>query len=298
MILEKSNDLSVLNKFEDNNRPTISAVINTLNEEKNISFVLRSVKSWVDEIILVDMHSEDKTVEIAEGFGAEIYYYERTISFEKARAYAVSKATKDWIVMIDADELIPFNLSKRLIDIATKDEADIVSIPRINYLLGTRILHTGWDPEQDRQMRFFKNGFLEIEIKLHHVNIPKYGARVVFLPYKEDEAIVHFNYTNSFHFIEKLNKYTTLHAHQMHEQGVKSNTTAALLGMIDGFMHRYYRNNGYLDGWRGLYLSLFMGFYNLAIQAKLNELETIGEEENIKEIYIKRAESLLKEYES
>lgn len=278
-------------------RPTISAVINTLNEEKNISLVLRSVKQWVDEIILVDMHSDDRTVEIAREFGAKIYYYERTISFEKARAYAVSKATKDWIVMVDADELIPYNLSKRLLEIAIKDEADVVSIPRINFLLGVQIMHTGWNPEQDRQMRFFKNGFLEIEIRLHCQNKPKPGARMFFLPYKEDESMIHFNYVNSFHFIEKLNKYTTLHAEQIREQGGKSNATVALLDMIEGFMSRYYHNQGYLDGWRGLYLSLFMGFYNLAIQAKLAELETVGGEEDIRTTYNKRAESILKEYE-
>jgi glycosyltransferase involved in cell wall biosynthesis len=82
-------------------------VINTLNEERRLPYALRSVQDWVDEIVVVDMHSDDKTVEIAEAFGARIFTHERVGYADPARAFAFARATGDWILILDADELVP-----------------------------------------------------------------------------------------------------------------------------------------------------------------------------------------------
>ena len=91
----------------------ISAVINTLNEESNIAFCLETLK-WCDEIIVVDMQSEDRTVEIAANFTDKIYNFERVGYVEPARKFAVEQATGDWILLIDADELVPKQLADKL----------------------------------------------------------------------------------------------------------------------------------------------------------------------------------------
>lgn len=78
----------------------VSVVINTLNEEKNIAFAIRSVSGFADEIVVVDMHSDDNTCKIAESFGAKVFAYERTNYVEPARNYAISKATGDWILFL------------------------------------------------------------------------------------------------------------------------------------------------------------------------------------------------------
>ena len=85
----------------------ISVVINTLNEERRLPYALRSVQDWVDEIVVVDTHSDDKTVEIAEEFGARIFTHERVGYADPARAFAFARATGDWILILDADELVP-----------------------------------------------------------------------------------------------------------------------------------------------------------------------------------------------
>ena len=82
----------------------ISTVINTYNEEKNIGRCLESVKDFSGEIILVDMHSTDRTVEIAKKFKVKIFFHDYTRFVEPARNFALSKATGDWIFLIDADE--------------------------------------------------------------------------------------------------------------------------------------------------------------------------------------------------
>jgi glycosyltransferase involved in cell wall biosynthesis len=86
-------------------RPRISAVFNTFNEEKRLRFALRSVKPWVDEIVVVDMHSSDATRTIAENFGAKVFLHEPLGYADPARAFAVAQATGDWILMLDADRL-------------------------------------------------------------------------------------------------------------------------------------------------------------------------------------------------
>ena len=93
----------------------ISVVINTLNEEKNLAYTLRSVQSWASEIIVVDMHSTDKTVEIAKTHGAKVFYHEPTGFVEPAQEFAVAQASHAWILLLDADEVVPKPLSERLL---------------------------------------------------------------------------------------------------------------------------------------------------------------------------------------
>ena len=137
-------------------RPKISVVINTLNEERNLGFALLSVYRWVDEIVVVDMHSDDRTVEIARQYNAKVYLHPRMNFADPVRHFAVGKASGDWILILDADEMVPKPLSEQLIEFSTEDRADIFMIPFINYLLGAPLQHTGWRECEDRHLRFFK----------------------------------------------------------------------------------------------------------------------------------------------
>ncbi len=87
----------------------ISVLINTFNEERNIKNCLESV-SWADEIIIVDMYSDDKTVDIAKNYTDKIYYFERMGYADPARQFALKKATHEWVLIVDADEMVPLEL--------------------------------------------------------------------------------------------------------------------------------------------------------------------------------------------
>src|SRR5258707_246669 len=145
------NDDDFVNPRHDRSQCTryVPLFIHTLNEERNIASALRSVVSWVDEIIVVDMYSDDSTVEIARAFGAKIFLHEKTGFVEPARNFAQEKATGDWIIALDADEIIPPELSRELMKIAEDNRADICYVPRLNYFGGFPLLHSGWGPEQD-----------------------------------------------------------------------------------------------------------------------------------------------------
>ncbi len=278
-------------------QPRISVVINTLNEERNLPYCLRSVRPWADEIVVVDMHSADRTVAIAKEFGAHVFSHEPLGYADPARAFAVSKATGDWILILDADELVPAPLSRKLRAIADAGSADVVNIPRLNYLIGAPMMHTGWGPEQDRQPRFFRQGMLRFENTVHDFITPVPGARLVPLTYASGMALVHFNYLDIAQFIEKLNRYTDVEARQIVAYGWRLFPLRALAHGVLTFVGRYVRPAGYRDGWRGVYLALFMSFYRVISYAKATQYSKVGSREAIIEQYRQEAERVLGEYD-
>lgn len=274
--------------------PCISVVVNTLNEEKNLPGALRSVRAWADEIVVVDMHSRDRTVDIARQFGAKVFFHEAP---GLPREFAVAQASYDWIMVLDADELVPLALGRELRNIAKSGDADVVVLPRENYLLGAPMSHTGWGPSQDGQARFFRKGKVLTSLIVHRELLPAPGARVLKLPYNGSNAIVHFNYLDAAHFLEKLNRYTSVEARQARERGERVTPWRALVWSAREFQARFIKSRGYRDGWRGFYLSCFMAFYRLATCAKLEELEKVGPRESVEARYRQEAESVLSQYE-
>jgi len=121
---------------------SVSVLIHTLNEERNIRNCLETV-IWAEEIIVVDMYSDDKTVEIAREYTDKIFYFERVGYADPARKFALERATKPWILVVDADELVPRRLYEELKNIIEKDLADVVYIPRNNYFFGEILKGTG-----------------------------------------------------------------------------------------------------------------------------------------------------------
>ncbi|MCL5073580.1 MAG: glycosyltransferase family 2 protein [Actinobacteria bacterium] len=277
-------------------KPFISVVINTFNEENNLLYTLLSVKSWVDEIVVVDMYSDDKTVEIALKNGAKVFFHERAGFVEPARSYSIAQSHGEWVLILDADELVSQPLSLKLLEIARNDTADVVTIPRLNYFIGEPLMHTGWGPEQDKHARFFKRGFMQNSERIHDAMKPLQEARISNLSYETGYAIVHFNYFNITHFIEKLNRYTTIESVQAFNRGERTNSFKSIILSIKEFLSRYIKRGGYRDGWRGFYLALIMVFYKISVSAKLKELEAVGDRNIIELLYRKEAQLIIDEY--
>jgi len=111
---------------------SISACIIVKNEEKLLPDCLESIKDWVDEIILVDTGSTDKTKEIAEKYGAKIFDMEWRDDFSAARNFAISKATQEWIFTIDADEIVSSGSGERLKELLPDIEEDTIAVDVFN----------------------------------------------------------------------------------------------------------------------------------------------------------------------
>jgi glycosyltransferase involved in cell wall biosynthesis len=271
--------------------------MNTLNEERRLPFALRSVRSWADEIIVVDMHSSDATREIASSFGARVFLHEPLGYADPARAYAIAQATGDWILLLDADELVPLPLSTRLLEVVRSDEADVVVLPWLNYLLGAPLRRTGWGPTQDRHERFFRRGSVATPPEIHGFLEIQPGARVMRLPYMEGLAVVHFNYLDVRHFLEKLNRYTDIESERVRTDAKAGSVPRAGLRALREFWRRYVRLQGYRDGWRGFYLSAMMATYKLAAAAKVREWQVNGDRRAVEASYEAEAEKVAAAYE-
>lgn len=267
----------------------ISVVINTRNEENNISYCLESV-AWCDEIIVVDMESEDSTVAIARRYTDKIFTHEKVLAFDIARKFAVDQATGEWILLVDADELVPKTLAKRLREIAVNDEADAVQIPFKNYLLGRWNRYTGWWP--DYHCRFFKRSVMDFSEHVHAYQHLNDSARKLYCPAEERYAIHHFAYTDVRQFIEKLNRYTTIEAHHLRDEKRPFRYAKVFSAGLGEFYNRYFRCRGYKDGARGLFVSLMMGMYRMISYVKLWELYE-NEVEAVSDTYVRLKKELL-----
>jgi len=274
----------------------ISVVMNTLNAQEWLEFSLRSVRSWVDEIVVVDMHSEDRTVEIALSHGARVLTHERSGYVEPARAFAVGQATGPWVLILDADELVPAPLSRTLCEIVAADQHQAARISRLNYFFGSPMRYAGWGLTTERHLRFFKRGAVEFSDRIHEPTRPSPGTTVADLPARAELSILHFNYLDTSQFIERLNRYTTVEAKTWLERGNSIRAVSAVGQALRELGARYLRFGGFRDGWRGAFVSLAMLFYRVAAYAKWRELSTAGPREQVVERYRKEAERLLSEY--
>lgn len=243
----------------------ISAVLVVKNEEKRLQSCLESL-SFVDEIVVIDDGSTDKTASIAKKFTKKVFQHTSKGYVEAARNFALSKASGEWILLLDADESIPPALSDKLSSLADDEEINYVRIPRKNIIFSQWIEHnTGWWP--DYQLRFFRKGTVYWPEKIH--GQPEVSGKGIELEAKEELAIVHENYSSISQFIEKLDRYTTIEAN---EQNVSS-WEDAVIRPGDEFISRFFAREGYKDGLHGLMLSSLEAFYSQIVFAKKWEKE-------------------------
>jgi glycosyltransferase involved in cell wall biosynthesis len=275
----------------------ISVVMNVLNGETTIGYALKSVLPWASEVIVVDQHSSDNTVKIAEELGAKVFFHPKTDgNVERARAYAIGLVTCPWIFVIDADEMVPAGLADWLSSSEAQSGPDIWRLPRQNYIWNRLMTGTGWNPENDHQTRYFKRGSVHLDTHIHRGIQPKAETAVKELAFSGRNAIIHFNYIDVEDFLERLNRYTTHEASAILEKGARSSNWRALRHAFHAFRRRYWKQGGRKEGWHGFYLSLMMGFYSLAVHAKVTEALENGTKDRVMESYSEISERILREY--
>lgn len=255
--------------------PTISVVINTLNEEANIKRAIQSVKDFADEIVVVDMESDDKTREIAKKLGAKIFSHKKTGYVEPARNFAISKAGSDWVFILDADEEVPPTLATEIKQRIKSSKVDYYRIPRKNIIFGRFIKHSRWWP--DMNIRLFRKGFVSWNEIIHAVPLTQ-GVGGDF-PEKEELAIIHYNYNSVEDYLMRMNRYTTHHAKIKVDEGYKFSWKDIVIKPMGEFLSRYFYGQGYKDGIHGLALSLLQAFSELSVYLKVWQLEKFKEED-------------------
>lgn len=280
------------------NKTDISVLINTRNEEDNIVNCLESVK-WAKEIVIVDMHSTDRTVELARKYTDRIYYFKHLHYPDPARQFAIDKATSNWLLQVDADEMVTYALKKRIAKIVEENNVDVVYVPFKTYFFGEPMLATGWGITQDTHPRLFRRGKIKPKAIVHDMTKVLDTSRTWRIT-NANECFVHFNYIDGEQFIDKLNRYTTIEAKHMYSGDKPANNSfQLLLHLIKDFYTRYFLLKGYKDKERGLALSLLMTAYRVSAYLKYQIMLKYNTEEPHNTIisrYKKVAERIVKEY--
>jgi len=247
----------------------ISVYIIAYNEAEKIRSAINSVL-WADEIIVADSYSQDGTAAIAGNLGARVIQIE-FIGFGDLRNRAMAACRNDWIFSLDADERCTPEARDEILTVIDRPEtADAYYIPRRNFFMGRWMKYSGFYPDY-RQPQLFKKGALAFnnEDPVHEGyevisrNPPGYLKQPIWqFPFKNLEEVAH-----------KANKYSTLGAKKLHQQGRKATMLMALFRGCWSFFHMYILKKGILDGWPGVVIALgnFQGtFYKYA---KLVELQ-------------------------
>lgn len=248
----------------------ISVVINTCNEEETIKRALASV-SWADEVIVCDMHSTDGTVNIAKKFGAKVVFHKQMPYVEPARNFAISKASNEWILIIDPDEEVPVELVTYLNGI--EDNISFVKIARKNVIFGHWMKAAMWWP--DYNIRFFKKGEVTWTDKIHRPPLTR--GEGLELPAEENLSILHNHYTTVSQFTGRMDRYTAIQAKELTKGGYNFNWQDLVIKPLGEFLGRYFARRGFEDGLHGLSLSLLQSFSFFIMYLKVWEMEKFPE---------------------
>ncbi|MCS7231962.1 MAG: glycosyltransferase family 2 protein [Elusimicrobiota bacterium] len=242
----------------------ISAVILTFNEEKKIECCLKSL-SWVDEIIVVDSYSADATLEICNKYQTKIFK-RKFDNFSSQRNFAISKATGDWIIMVDADEEITKELAYEIKETLQKyNDIDGYYIPRLNISFG-KLLRYGMN-SPDYTFRLFKRDKVKYMKEVHEIPIIT-SEKVGYLKH----PIIHRNYQSISEYLPKLNFYTDLEAKEMLKNKQKISWLRIIFFPIIRFIWSYFIKNGWRDGFAGFLMSLYGSIYMITKYLKYKEL--------------------------
>jgi len=252
-----------------NKQMRLSVVIATRDEEKNIGKCMESVK-WADEIVIVDDVSADRTVEICKGYTNKIFINDSKEDFHKNKNLGIEKASKDWILSIDADERITEKLSEEIKNAIQDKERIGYYISRKNYFLGKWIRGCGWYP--DYIIRLFRKGVTEWPLEIHDVPSIKDKSKVGYL----NNSLIHMSYTSIEQYIKKFAQYTTKLAKEEHEKGTRITKVnflfLFLIKPLYWFCRKYFLMHGYAQGFRGFFISVASASTIFMSYAKLWEI--------------------------
>jgi glycosyltransferase involved in cell wall biosynthesis len=245
-------------------RGTLSVVVVTLDEGERIRACLESA-AWADELIVVDAESRDKTAAIARELTDHVFVRPWP-GFAAQKNFGVAQARGDWILSLDADEVVSPPLRTEIAAIVERGGPHAgYAVPRRNVFWGRWIRHGGLYP--DWQLRLFARGRGHFVERSVHESVAVDGSVG-----RLSGHLDHRSYRDVGDFLERADRYSTLAAEEWLAAGRPCRPLLDLVLRPAGrFLGMYVARAGFLDGWRGFLLAVLYGYYVLMRSAKIWE---------------------------
>lgn len=249
------------------NSVRVSAVIITFDEEKNIGRCLDSLNGVADEIVVVDSFSTDKTKEICMDKGAR-FIRNRFEGHVEQKNYAMSQASYDHILSLDADEALSGELRESILNVKNNWNYDGYSLNRLTNYCGKWIRYCGWYPDTKLRLWDRRKG------RWGGVN----PHDKVFMDKNSSTShlqgnLLHYSYHTIREHVSQMNRFSDIAARVAYENGRRSNLIIdVLLNPPLTFMKKYFIKLGILDGYYGFIISINTAFGKFLKYIKLREL--------------------------
>lgn len=238
----------------------ISVAIITLNAATELERCLDSV-SFADEVVVLDQGSSDQTAEVCARYGAALHQT-AWLGFGPTKQKAAELCRNPWVLSIDSDEKVTPELRVAIEKLPEQPAEAAFAVNRLSRFLGKWIRHCGWHPEY--VTRLFDTRRARFNAKPVHEGVETEG-KVGRL----DGLMLHYTYETMEQYIDKLNRYTTLAAEEMHAEGRSASLVSAVVRAKIAFLRMWVLKGGILDGWAGTVLCISSGFYVLSKYVKL-----------------------------
>lgn len=244
-------------------KTNISAAVITKNEEKRLPDCLRSI-SFVDEIVIVDSGSSDRTIEIAKGFGCRVFE-EEWKGFGRQKNSAIQKCLNEWVIILDADERVPPETRDIIFHTLQNPDASAYSFKMKHFLRKRWIKYGGNWP--DWHIRLINKNQGEFYGEIHE----KWKTSGTIA--KIDACIEHYGFPDYSDMLKTMNEYSTIAAKELFLNGKRVNIFTPIVHCIPMFLKIYILKKGFLEGLDGLVLAILKAGGSFFKYAKLLELQ-------------------------
>jgi glycosyltransferase involved in cell wall biosynthesis len=242
----------------------ITATIITLNEERNIARAVESLRC-VDEILIVDSGSVDRTTELGEKLGARVIDANWR-GYSAQKNWAAEQASNDWILSLDADEALSEALEAEIWNVKkTGALFDAYTMPRLARYLGKWIYHSGWYP--DRKVRLYHREKASFMGSFVHESVETRGSVG-----RLENNILHFTCESLSEHIKTMDRYTTLAAQELASRRIRVPYSKLIVDPAWAFAKTYFIQRGFLDGPEGLTIAHMAAFYTFMKYSKARNM--------------------------
>lgn len=241
----------------------LSATIIALDEADRIVPCLDSLR-WADEIVVVvDDRTRDGTEAIARRYTGQVFR-RGFAGYADQRQWADDQTTGEWILSLDCDEVVPRALAEEIRAALARPEFVAFRIPHLDYMFGKWIRHGGWHPQY--HVRLYRKGVARWGRSIHERVSVEGRAGTLANP------ILHYAHARVSDWVDKMARYTTVEAEEMHRAGTRMGVARILLEPPLYAGYKLMVQQGWRDGLHGLALALLLGCYRLVRDLKVWDL--------------------------